>query len=591
MKPRIEKAVSFGDFIRQKILLYVASISIAVISVFFTLVPYFTVYKILTESAVKALTMRSLAVYAFIIIASFFLSLLMYGISTAISHKTAFFLLGKIRLAVTEKMMKMPLGFTQVKGAGYFHSMLIDSIERLEYPLAHALPETTSNVLLPLSIIAFLFFADWRMALAVLIPATVTLSFYFPMYFGIMDEFARTYYAALSNMNSRVIEYIKGNKEIKIFGNETEMYSKYTEAIDNYQNSTLRLYNKMYFVTAPAFVLLSSITVSVLITGGFLYTAGTLHANMYLFTVIISLGIGSTLLKFTEFMDNFYHIQNGKRLIAEVLSAPELEEPALCNLPDQNCSKHILKNEIVFSGVSFGYDEKQVLHNVSFTFRENKKTAIVGISGSGKTTIANVAARFWDITSGSITLDGVEYKNIPLKTLMEKITYVTQDTFLFNMTIMENIRMGKPDASDAEVMEAARLAQCADFIGELENGYQTCAGDDGAKLSNGQRQRIIIARALLRNTPILILDEATAYTDMENQHKIQQSLQELCKNKTVIIIAHRLSTVAECDSIIVMENGSVHAQGTHKELLEKSPLYQTLWSAQMEEGVSLCLRQ
>nr|WP_038177134.1 ABC transporter ATP-binding protein [Treponema pedis] len=572
-------------------LLYVASISIAVISVFFTLVPYFTVYKILTESAVKALTMRSLAVYAFIIIASFFLSLLMYGISTAISHKTAFFLLEKIRLAVTEKMMKMPLGFTQVKGAGYFHSMLIDSIERLEYPLAHALPETTSNVLLPLSIIAFLFFADWRMALAVLIPATVTLSFYFPMYFGIMDEFAGTYYAALSNMNGRVIEYIKGNKEIKIFGNETEMYSKYTEAIDNYQNSTLRLYNKMYFVTAPAFVLLSSITVSVLMTGGFLYTAGTLHANMYLFTIIISLGIGSTLLKFTEFMDNFYHIQNGKRLIAEVLSAPELEEAQLCNLSAQNCSKHIVKNEIVFSGVSFGYDEKQVLHNVSFTFRENKKTAIVGISGSGKTTIANVAARFWDITSGSITLGGIDYKNIPLKTLMEKITYVTQDTFLFNMTIMENIRMGKPDASDAEVMEAARLAQCTDFIGELENGYQTCAGDDGAKLSNGQRQRIIIARALLRNTPILILDEATAYTDMENQYKIQQSLQELCKNKTVIIIAHRLSTVAECDSIIVMENGSVHAQGTHKDLLETSPLYQTLWSAQMEEGVSLCLRQ
>ena len=288
-------------------------------------------------------------------------------------------------------------------------------------------------------------------------------------------------------------------------------------------------------------------------------------------------------------MDNFYHIRNGKKLIEEVLSAPELEETAAA---DAAAAQHIPNNEIVFHNVCFSYNEitaadktgnennapeGNVLHDVSLTFKEGKKTAIVGHSGSGKSTIANLIARFWDVSKGSITIGGINYKDMSLAQLMEHVNYVTQDTFLFNMSILENIRMGKPAASDEEVKEAARLAQCSDFIERLEKGWNTHAGNEGTKLSGGQRQRIIIARAILRNAPVLILDEATTHTDAENRRQLQLSLQELCKNKTVITIDHNLSTVKESDSIIVMENGRVEAQGTHTELLKQSPLYAKLW--------------
>lgn len=286
--------------------------------------------------------------------------------------------------------------------------------------------------------------------------------------------------------------------------------------------------------------------------------------------MLVSIGIGISLLKFTEFMDNFYHIKNGARLINEVLSAPELQEP-------DHRKNEIFNKEIVFQNVSFSYEETKVLKNISFVLPEKTKTAIVGPSGSGKTTIANLIARFWDVEEGDITIAGISYKDLSLEQLMQQINYVTQDTFLFNMSIKDNIRLGKPDATDDEVIGAAQKAQCHEFISSLKKGYDTEVGDDGAKLSGGQRQRITIARAILRDAPILILDEATAYADMENQSQIQHSLQELCKNKTLILIAHRLSTIMDCDQIIVMSNGKINAIGTHEELLKKSNLYSQMW--------------
>ena len=561
--------MQFKDFTKEHIPIYGVSVLLAIGAVFFGLAPYYLVYRLLL-AVVQGCSERTVLQYALLILLALSLQILMHCLSTALSHKTAFSILKKIRLAVTEKMMRMPLGYTQAKGSGYFHSLLIDSIERLEYPLAHAIPETTSNVLLPVSIIALLFSFDWRMGLSLLAPAGLTLLFYLPMYIGIMNEFAATYYTMLETMNGRVIEYIRGNKEIKIFGREDAALSKYDTSIDEYKTATLHLYNRMYIAASPSIVVLSSLLASVLSVGGFLYCTGSLSAHLYLFSVLVSVGIGTSLLKFTEFMDNFYHIKNGERLINEVLSAPELQEP-------DTPTRSIPNNEIALQHVSFAYEDVQVLHDISLVFSEKTKTAIVGPSGSGKTTVANLIARFWDVREGNLTIGGVAYRDILLDELMRRISYVTQDTFLFNMTIMENIRLGKPDASDEEVIEAAKKAYCHEFIIAFENGYNTSAGDDGAKLSGGQRQRIIIARALLRNAPILILDEATAYADMENQHKIQKSLEELCKGKTLIVIAHRLSTVTGCDQIIVMNNGTVAATGTHGELLRTSPLYAKLW--------------
>lgn len=568
----------FGDFLKPYAGKYVASVSLAIAGVFFGLVPYYIAYRLLIGLP-AGYSYRELLVGTVLILVFFVLQLLTHNASTAISHKTAFRILEQVRGALTDKMLRLPLGELQAKGSGHFHHMLIDGTERLEYPLAHAIPETTSSVLLPLGIVSLLFAVDWRMALSVLLPAALTLLAYLPMYIGIMNEFANTYYTSLERMNGQIIEYIRGNKEIRIFGQEEKSYGRYTEAIRTYESSTLKLYHRMHIVAAPATVILSSILVAVLCTGGALYAQGQLSGYIFLLSVLLSVGIGASLLKFTEFMDNFYHLKNGKRLINSLLSAPELRDGA---------QEALENNRIELRNVSFAYEKEPVLRDVSLVFEEKQKVAIVGPSGAGKTTVANLLARFWDVTGGSITLGGVDYHDLSLSALMSKISYVTQDTFLFNLSVMENIRLGDPAASDAQVMQAARQAQCAEFIDALDDGYHTVVGNDGARLSAGQRQRIVIARAILKNTPILILDEATAYADMENQQKIQASLQALCQDKTLIIIAHRLTTVTGCDQIVVLEDGKVNAVGTHEELLGSCVLYQNMWnfyrSGQTEEA-------
>lgn len=568
----------FGDFLKPYAGKYVASVSLAIAGVFFGLVPYYIAYRLLIGLP-AGYSYRELLVGTVLILVFFVLQLLTHNASTAISHKTAFRILEQVRGALTDKMLRLPLGELQAKGSGHFHHMLIDGTERLEYPLAHAIPETTSSVLLPLGIVSLLFAVDWRMALSVLLPAALTLLAYLPMYIGIMNEFANTYYTSLERMNGQIIEYIRGNKEIRIFGQEEKSYGRYTEAIRTYESSTLKLYHRMHIVAAPATVILSSILVAVLCTGGALYAQGQLSGYIFLLSVLLSVGIGASLLKFTEFMDNFYHLKNGKRLINSLLSAPELRDGA---------QEALENNRIELRNVSFAYEKEPVLRDVSLVFEEKQKVAIVGPSGAGKTTVANLLARFWDVTGGSITLGGVDYRDLSLSALMSKISYVTQDTFLFNLSVMENIRLGDPAASDAQVMQAARQAQCSEFIEALDDGYHTVVGNDGARLSAGQRQRIVIARAILKNTPILILDEATAYADMENQQKIQASLQALCQDKTLIIIAHRLTTVTGCDQIVVLEDGKVNAVGTHEELLGSCVLYQNMWnfhrSGQTEEA-------
>lgn len=576
MKGQMRKR--FGDFLKPYAGKYVASVSLAIAGVFFGLVPYYIAYRLLIGLP-AGYSYRELLVGTVLILVFFVLQLLTHNASTAISHKTAFRILEQVRGAITDKMLRLPLGELQAKGSGHFHHMLIDGTERLEYPLAHAIPETTSSVLLPLGIVSLLFAVDWRMALSVLLPAALTLLAYLPMYIGIMNEFANTYYTSLERMNGQIIEYIRGNKEIRIFGQEEKSYGRYTEAIRTYESSTLKLYHRMHIVAAPATVILSSILVAVLCTGGALYAQGQLSGYIFLLSVLLSVGIGASLLKFTEFMDNFYHLKNGKRLINSLLSAPELRDGA---------QEALENNRIELRNVSFAYEKEPVLRDVSLVFEEKQKVAIVGPSGAGKTTVANLLARFWDVTGGSITLGGVDYHDLSLSALMSKISYVTQDTFLFNLSVMENIRLGDPAASDAQVMQAARQAQCAEFIEALDDGYHTVVGNDGARLSAGQRQRIVIARAILKNTPILILDEATAYADMENQQKIQASLQALCQDKTLIIIAHRLTTVTGCDQIVVLEDGKVNAVGTHEELLGSCVLYQNMWnfhrSGQTEEA-------
>ncbi|MFA9465701.1 MAG: ABC transporter ATP-binding protein [Velocimicrobium sp.] len=564
-----EKNKDLKSFMKPKRIPIISCIFIAILGVMFGVLSFIAVYRLLMLFYHAEATTGKITTHVLFVFCVLALQILCHYISTAISHKTAFSILENVRIAITEKMMRIPLGITQTKGSGYFKNLLIDEIERLEYPFAHALPEVISGVMLPVVVMIIMFFVDVRMALAIVIPVGVVLALYFPLYIGIMNDFQAVYYTSIEDMNAKVIEYIKGIKEMKIFGRSDDAYTKYEQSIDNYQNAVLKLYNKMYYVSSPAHVLLSSILVSVLCVGGMLFTDGRLSFEIFLFTIIITLGIGTPILKFTEFMDNIFHIKNGNRLVKDVLSTPELT---------QSESRFNPANyEVKFSNVSFAYDDKTILDNISLTFPECKKTAIVGPSGSGKSTIANLISRFWEVNEGSITLGGVDYKDIPLDRLMENINYVTQDTFLFNISIKDNIKIGNPKATDDEIVKAAKNALCDEFIHELENGYDTKVGDTGSKLSGGQRQRIVIARAMLRNAPLLILDEATAFADMENQNKLQQSLAALCKDKTLIIIAHRLSTIKDCDQIIVVNDGKAESTGTHDELLGTSEVYRKMW--------------
>ena len=564
-----EKNKDLKSFMKPRIIPITACILVAVLGVIFGVLSYIAVYKLLMLFYNAEATTKRIINYVLFIFCSLIFQLIFHYVSTAISHKTAFSILEDVRIAITEKMMRIPLGVVQTKGSGYFRNLLIDEIERMEYPFAHALPEVISGVLLPIVVMIMMFFVDIRMALAIVIPVGAVLVLYFPLYTGIMNDFQAVYYTSIEDMNAKVIEYVKGIRELKIFGRNDDAYTKFEQSIDNYQNSVLRLYNKMYYVSSPAYVLLSSILVSVLCVGGLLFTHEKLSFEVFLFTIFVTLGIGTPILKFTEFMDNIFHIKNGNRLVKDVLETPELTQSENGTAPD--------KYEITFDNVSFAYEDKTVLDNISLSFPENKRTAIVGPSGSGKSTIANLISRFWEAGEGSMRMGGVDYKNISLDNLMENINYVTQDTFLFNISIKDNIRIGNPKASDDEVIKAAKTALCDEFIRELENGYDTKVGDTGSKLSAGQRQRIAVARAILRNSPILILDEATAFTDMENQSKLQQSLAELCRNKTLIIIAHRLSTIKNCDQIIVVNDGKVESTGTHDHLLKTSKLYRKMW--------------
>lgn len=566
---------SFWSFLKPEKFRYAASVLLAILGVFFGVTPYVVVYRLLLLILGGGATTGTIILHAAMVLACFALQILCHSLSTGTSHKTAFAIIERMRIAITEKMLKMPLGTTRQKGSGHLKNLLVDELERLEYPLAHAIPETSSGLVLPAAVMVALLVMDWRMGMAAALPAVATLLFYLPLYRGIMNEFAATYYTDLENMNGNVIQYITGIKEIKIFGRARDAGSQYERSIDRYRDSTLRLYHKMYFVTSPAFVLLSSILVSVLCVGGFLYCGGSLSFPIFLFTVFMSVGIGAPLLKFTEFMDNFYTIKNGKRLVDEILAAPEL--PSVTERND-----HVKGCDIAFHNVTFAYEDgPDVLKDLPLACKAGQKTALVGPSGSGKSTVANLMARFWDVGTGRITLGGIDIRQMPLAQLMESISYVTQDTFLFNMSILENIRVGRPGATDDEVKAAAGAARCDDFIRELDEGYASLAGDGGAKLSGGQRQRIVIARAILKNAPILILDEATAYADMENQQKLQASLAALSRGKTLVVIAHRMATVVDCDQIVLIEAGRATAAGTHKELLQTSELYRQMWETHL----------
>ena len=382
------------------------------------------------------------------------------------------------------------------------------------------------------------------------------------------------YMAASDHVNSIIVEYVEGIEVIKAFNQSTSSYKKFSDSVTSFFDYTMNWYESVWGLMYFSLAVFPSTLLGTVPVGIALYVNGSLTPGEFALCIMLSLGIVAPLMKFNTFVNDLKGIQHAVTGADDLLS--------LAELPAEETPVKVDEYSIKFDQVSFSYTENEreyAVKNIDLTFAEGQFTALVGPSGSGKTTLARLAARFWDVNSGSITISNIDIRQIPLVQLSRMITFVTQDNFLFDTTLKENIRIGKPEATDEEVLAAARAARCDQFISKLEKGYETPVGEAGNKLSGGEKQRIAIARAILKNAPIVILDEATAFTDPENEAEIQKSIAALTKGKTLVVIAHRLSTIQHADQIILMNEGQIMERNTHEKLLQSSHLYATMWYA------------
>ena len=483
-----------------------------------------------------------------------------YALSTMLAHVSAYTILEGLRLQAADRLMGAPLGEVDSRPIG--------RIEDIEPPLAHMIPELSSNILLPLVVVVAMFAIDWRMGLALLVTIPVAL---IPMAFGMRtyNKNYAAYMAANAHVNSVIVEYVEGIQVVKAFSQGERSYQKFAQAVSSFREFTMDWYRCTWASMNLCLSILPTTLLGTLPAGIALYQAGVLDPAQVTLCLMMALGIVTPLMSATAFINSMKSMQFAVKDTRELLDLPQLSQSEQ-DAPLEGCS-------IQLKDVSFSYggsDGKDVLHHLDLTIPQGKFTALVGPSGGGKSTIARLVARFWDVTGGSITLGGRDIRALPLKQLSREISFVTQDNFL-----KENIRLGRPGASDEEVFAAAKAAQCDEFIGRLEHGWDTAAGDAGKQLSGGERQRIAIARAILKDAPIVILDEATAFTDPENEDKIQRSIMALSKGKTLLVIAHRLSTIQNADQIVVLEKGQIVDRGVQSELLSHCPLYQALWAA------------
>ena len=516
---------------------------------------------------------RSLLIYAVLAAVCKLLNGVLINASTWISHHAAYHTLSDIRKALIEKLIRLPMGYFEENGSGRLKAMLTDHIEGMERTLAHMLPELTANLLAPAAMMIWSFFIDWRLALCILIWIIIG----FSATGGMMKNYPEKYagqISAMKSMNQAVTEYVGGIEVIKNFGRADECYGKFKEAVYghaeyniNWQKET-QIYSSLGMAIAPFSVF------PVLIAGVIFYNNGTLAPETLFMMILLSMGIFRPLMQAMSYFDQLAQMGTNAKEIKDILDRTELKRG----------DEEISGADIELSGVTFSYsgEKEPAADCISAMVPSGTMLALVGPSGSGKSTVAKLIAGYWDADSGSILIGGKSISEISQCSLNKNIAYVDQDTFLFDTSIMENIRMGDPSASDDEVIEAAKAAGCDDFIRALPQGYMTTAGAAGGRLSGGERQRIAIARAMMKNAPIMILDEATASSDPENEASIQTALSAAAKGRTLVVIAHRLSTVMNAEQIAYVKNGRIEAVGTHAELLEKCPDYAKQWA--LSEG-------
>ena len=561
-----------GSYIRYTY----AALWTMLVSLFASMVPFFMVYRIIRPLIDgEKLSAGYLAMHIAIIFVCELVHANLYVLGLKFSHISAYNTLKNIRINLQKKLERQPLGTIHDMGNGKIKKLFTDDIEQVELILAHAIPEGIANLSVAVIAVVCMFFADWRLALLSLCslpPGLFAMGMMFKAGMAKMND----YYASSAKMNATIIEYVNGMEVVKVFGRDGESYKRYENDIISYRDFTLAWYKVCWPWMALYSALIPCVALIMLPVGTLMIINGTVTLADLVLVFCLTLSVGAPLLKALNFAGKIPQLNYKVDEIEKAMDHELLKTNNNAFTGDSYAVK--------YSDVRFAYKEKEVLHGVSLELGEGTLTALVGESGSGKSTLAKLLVHYYDLNGGSITLGGQDITDMSIEALNDNISYVSQEQFLFNTTLYENILIGKPDATREEVLAAAEKAQCSEFLARLPKGIDTMAGDGGKQLSGGERQRISLARAILKNAPVIVLDEATAFIDPENEEKMNAAIGEIIKGKTVLVIAHRLQTIVNADKICVMKDGNIIAADKHEKLLKSCEEYQKLWNSSEERA-------
>ena len=555
--------------------LYTAII-FSVLSGLMVFVPYVMVFRTILFLFEGNGDIKQAMEYGIIAVIAIILRFVFQAISMALTHIGAYNLLYLVRKRICKHIGEIELGFFTDNSTGKIKKVLMEDVERLESFFAHQIPDITVAIVVPVVVLIYLFTLNWIMALILIIPIVITFLVQ-AIELAIAGPAMKEYPQILGRCNSAIMQYVNGMSVMKAYNLTADSYQDYSQAVTDYKSLWKRMAKVLAPISGFSKVVIESGILFTLPVGGLLYLNGTLPLSSYLFFIIMGIVFLSSFNNLLNFAQIFSQISSGLSQIKEIMDIPSIKSK------DKTLQEDT-PHSVQFENVSFAYGEKAVLKNVNLKMNSGTLTAFVGASGAGKTTAAQLIPRFWDVTAGTIKIDGIDIRDIATHNLMDMVSFVFQEVFMLNDTIYQNIAIGKPDCTQEDVERAAKAAQIHEFIISLPNGYQTNIGEAGIKMSGGERQRVCIARAILKNAPIIIFDEATSFTDGENEYKIQLALGELLKGKTTIMIAHRLHTIIHADQICVFDNGEIKEIGKHEELLAKHGLYEKMWEIYRNRG-------
>jgi len=554
------------------------SLALAAISAWIALIPFYDIWRIIKE----ILEVRpnfseavNISRYGWEAVGFALLSLFVYIVALMCSHKSAFRVQANMRVAMMEHIMKLPLGYAEAEGTGKIRRIVVESTAATETFLAHNLPDKAVSIATPIGLLAMMMYFDWRLGLICLIPAAIAFVLMGTLMMGPkMAADMKQYQNALETMSSEAVEYVRGIPVVKTFGQTVYTFKRFKGAIDEYEKWTLG-YTKNMMLPMTLFTTAANGIFAAIIIAAFAFTGQgvtDVFVLNLLFYMLITSVLTVTIMKVAYAGESQMIVNDALNRMSEILET----EP----LPDNGKNEKPANSSVTLENVAFSYENSgnNAIDGVNLSVKSGEHIALVGPSGGGKTTLASLIARFWDVKSGSVKIGGADVRDISPNELMNSVSYVFQDSRLLKMSILDNVRMGRPTASDEDVMQALRNAQCMDIIEKFPDGVNTMIGSKGIYVSGGECQRLSIARAFLKNAPILILDEATAFADPDNERLVQQAFEKLSKDKTVIMIAHRLSTVTNADCIYVLADGKIAESGTHGELISQNGIYSRMWS-------------